>query len=80
MMHMVNVKTKELWQGIQSWANNNFYDILPKFVRTMELMTTFNCIKFYLHEVLSLSLSVTMTSNYGTMIKVWFKSCAKLDE
>ena len=56
------------------------YGVLPKFVRTMELMTTFNCIKFYLHEVLSLSLSVTMTSNYGTMIKVWFKSCAKLDE
>ena len=46
------------------------YGALPKFVRTMELMTTFNCIKFYLHEVLSLSLSVTMTSNYGTMIKV----------
>ena len=47
MMHMVNVKTKELWQGIQSWTHNNCaYNGINDYIQLHKILSSWSPVSF----------------------------------
>ena len=72
-MHMVNVKTKELWQGIQSWTHKNFYDILIVKYIISSIDSAYNGINDYiqLHKILS-SWSPVSFSICNNDFQLWY--------